>query len=198
MMPQASSKAISLEPVAVSNGLTRMSQLGRRPPISPPKIPMATPKKKTTLNPNVRFFSLVNRAMVGERATAQITENAPPTKSKTRRDTGEMKVVRNAETIETSAKQRRRVFRYPRRCSTMPEGKVPATPPRVTALVIIPRKFSLKPRSSRYKLYRKKKTYIPRLNRNNTPMKVSKFLLFSAADHHQRAPRQMVGGTRPK
>src|SRR5215472_3066546 len=192
MMPQASSKAISLEPVAVSNGLTRMSQLGRRPPISPPKIPMATPKKKTMLNPNVRFFSLVNRAIVGERATAQITENAPPTKAKTRRNTGETKVVRNAETIETRAKQRTRVFRGPRRCSTMPEGKVPATPPKVTALVIIPTKFSLKPLSSRYRLYRKKKTYIPRLNRNDAPRKVRKFLLVSAADQDQRRPCQMV------
>src|SRR5215472_4275709 len=100
IMPQERSKAVSLELVDVSDGLTCMSQPGTRPPTRPPKIPMAIPRKKTTLKPNGRFFSLVNRAIVGERATAQSTATAPLRKAKTTSGTGETKVVRTAERIE--------------------------------------------------------------------------------------------------
>ena len=122
---------------------------------------------------------------LGAITTAQPENTTPLMNASAARATRPVASARNAAMHALAAIVASSVWRNPNRRANAAAGSVPATHPRVPALLTIPRKSSRYPRSSRRRLYSSTKTNSAKLKSTAAPRNFQNSPPRKRAVHHQ-------------
>src|ERR1700682_267252 len=145
-------KAICFAPVALPARPDVCIQPGNLPARTPQSTPNPMPHPAQRLYPDARLRSVVSAATTGTSDTTQIEDMIPATKAVPTSHAPPSGAVRHMHNSATPAELQISVHFNPKRRTIAAAGNEPAILPADIAPATQPRKSSLYPRSSRYRL----------------------------------------------